>query len=207
MTPRRTERGLDRLVNFSDATVAIAITLLILPLVDVAADFEGGDLGALFAENSGTFLAFTITFVVLGRFWMLHHGLFESVRSYTPALLWVNLLWLASIVFLPFASNVLAHADGGHREDAPVYGLYIGTMVVTSASTLWLRVLLVRSDDLLHGAAREDVRLLPSVIAVITLSVTLVLAVLVPQVGMFWLLLLALQRPANALAHRVLRRA
>ena len=33
---RRTPRGLDRLVNFSDATIAIAITLLVLPLVDVA---------------------------------------------------------------------------------------------------------------------------------------------------------------------------
>lgn len=37
----RTERGLDRLVNFSDATVAIAITLLILPLVDLAGELSG----------------------------------------------------------------------------------------------------------------------------------------------------------------------
>ena len=40
MTRFRTERGLDRLVNFSDATVAIAITVLLLPLVDIALEIE-----------------------------------------------------------------------------------------------------------------------------------------------------------------------
>ena len=39
----RTERGFDRIVNFSDATVAIAMTLLVLPLVELGGDTEPGD--------------------------------------------------------------------------------------------------------------------------------------------------------------------
>ena len=199
MTPRRTERGLDRLVNFSDATVAIAITLLILPLVEVASEYDG-DLGRLVGDNVGTFLAFAITFLVIGRFWVLHHGLFEQVREYTGGLIEANLVWLASIVFLPFAANVLSHADGGPAAHGPVYALYIGTMIVTSGSTLWMRALLSRDPALV--AEGGDVQVLPAAVAVITLAVALVLAVLVPQVGMLWLLLLVLAAPAA----RILRR-
>ncbi|PJJ73137.1 putative membrane protein [Diaminobutyricimonas aerilata] len=199
MTPRRTERGLDRLVNFSDATVAIAITLLILPLVEVASEYDG-DLGRLVGDNVGTFLAFAITFLVIGRFWVLHHGLFEQVRGYTGRLLEANLVWLASIVFLPFAANVLSHADGGPAAHGPVYALYIGTMIVTSGSTLWMRALLSRDPALV--ADDGDVQVLPAAVAVITLAVALVLALLVPQVGMLWLLLLVLAGPAT----RILRR-
>lgn len=203
MALRRTERGLDRLVNFSDATVAIAITLLILPLVDVAAEDDDGDVATLFSDNVGTFLAFGITFVVIGRFWMLHHDLFEHVQGYHAPLLWANLLWLASIVFLPFAANVLSHADGGAVSDAPVFALYIATMIVTSGSMLWMRVLFAREPQLLAREARDQLKVAPAAVAVGTLVVALALAVLVPQVGMFWLLLLVLARPATALAQRL----
>ena len=71
MTRLRTERGLDRLVNFSDATVAIAITVLLLPLVDIALEIEKLSLGDLFARNLGTIIAFAITFAVNGITTML----------------------------------------------------------------------------------------------------------------------------------------
>ena len=58
MAPIRTERGLDRLVNFSDATVAIAITLLILPLVDAASQIGRQSFGDFVAENFWEILAF-----------------------------------------------------------------------------------------------------------------------------------------------------
>ncbi len=55
----RTDRGLDRLITFLDAVVAIAITLLVLPLVDVLPD-EGATLGldTLLADEAGRFGAF-----------------------------------------------------------------------------------------------------------------------------------------------------
>src|SRR3712207_2209345 len=70
----RTDRGLDRLVTFLDAVVAIAITLLVLPLVDVIPD-EGRDvdLGALLADEAGRFGAFALSFAVIAQLWLVHH--------------------------------------------------------------------------------------------------------------------------------------
>ncbi len=64
-----TDKGLQRLVTFSDAVVAIAITLLILPLVDAASSFPSMGLRHFLDANSTRLLAFALSFVVIGSFW------------------------------------------------------------------------------------------------------------------------------------------
>ncbi|MDZ7577978.1 MAG: TMEM175 family protein [Candidatus Nanopelagicales bacterium] len=116
MTARHhTQRGFDRLVNFSDAVVAIAITLLVLPLTDL----EVGDqkLGAwdLLVHNSHAFTSFLITFVLVAAYWLIHHRIFEYLRDYDGAIIRLNLLWLLFIVLLPFLSYLMQEsglADG-----------------------------------------------------------------------------------------------
>jgi len=76
------EAGFRRLVNFSDAVVAIAITLLILPLVDSAANIGGAELGHFLADNGSKLLGFALSFVVIGRFWWAQHTMFERLQSY-----------------------------------------------------------------------------------------------------------------------------
>ena len=60
-----TERGLDRVVNFSDAVVAIAITLIILPLVDLAQEHDDGSVVAFFGHNWTGLAAAALSFVVV----------------------------------------------------------------------------------------------------------------------------------------------
>ncbi len=201
MASFRTDRGLDRLVNFSDAAVAIAITLLVLPLVDIATEItrEHTTVWSLFIANWGTFLAFAISFVVIARFWVVHHRVFEFVRDYNGALVRLNFLWLASIVFLPFSTNVLSLVGG---KNAGVYALYIGTLIVTSSSMLLMEIVLKRNPGLLREGVEGSLRLSSSAIATALFAVALVLAVLVPSVGMLWLLLLVLGGPIRALLDR-----
>ena len=188
-------------MNFSDATVAIAITVLMLPLVDIALEIEKLSLGDLLAANLGTIIAFAITFAVIARLWFSHHRLFEAAVDYDSGMIWVNFLWLASIVVMPFTANVLAHSGAA---DPGVNALYIGTMLSSSVALLWLVVHLRRHPSVTSTGVAELLHLQDTVMTVIAFAVALVLSVLFPEVGMFWLLLLI---PANVVGGLLRRRA
>lgn len=106
-TRLRTERGFDRLVNYSDAVVAIAITLLVLPLVDLGGELAGGDALGFVGDHLLQFEAFLVTFMVTTIFWVRHHAMFELMRGYDPGLLWLNSFWLLFIVLFPFTSELI----------------------------------------------------------------------------------------------------
>ncbi|MCM6763071.1 TMEM175 family protein [Rathayibacter sp. ZW T2_19] len=193
----RTERGLDRLVDFSDAVTAIAITFLVLPLVDAVEEGGSDGLGPLLADHVGTLSAFVVTFAVIGRLWLVQHAVFEEVRRYSPALVAVDFVWLAAIVLLPFAANLLSSTS---TDDPSVVALYIGVIAGASAATLGMRLLLRRDPDLAAPGTRQP--LARSVIVLGLLLAALVLAVVVPTVGVLWLLMLLLAEPIERLVRR-----
>ncbi|MGH1524874.1 TMEM175 family protein [Leifsonia sp. L25] len=196
----RTERGLDRLVNFSDATVAIAITLLILPLVDAAPEIARESFGAFVSHNFWELLAFAISFAVIARFWVVHHRVFEWVRGYDGILVWLNFLWLATIAFMPFTTNVLSNSNGQRPE---VYALYIGNLLAIALTMQFLGVVLTRRPELVRDEARGAMDSTRGWSAIIIIAVSLVLAVVVPAVGMFWLFLMFLSEPLHLLLRRL----
>lgn len=198
MAAPRTHRGLDRLVNFSDATVAIAITLLILPLVDIAHEVARQSLGDVLHDNLGSVIGFVITFVVISRFWVVHHRVFEYVASYSPALIWANSVWLLSIVFFPFAANVLSSTSA----DPSTCALYIGTMVVTTLASGAIDWILLRDPALTRPETRGDLHLSPAVVSTALLVAALLVAVLVPAINLYALLLLLLSRPIDRIVAR-----
>jgi uncharacterized membrane protein len=128
--------ALDRLVFFSDAVFAIAITLLVLEIhvpdlprsEDIAGSWEA------FLSLGPSLFAFALSFLVIGRFWMGHHERFRPVRHYDPRLMWPNLLYLMAIVFMPFATAFLGR-NLGHFVPALVYNL---AMLVLALLAMWL---------------------------------------------------------------------
>ncbi|MGA1836386.1 TMEM175 family protein [Herbiconiux sp. 11R-BC] len=195
-----TERGFDRLVNFSDAVVAIAITLLILPLVETVTSLGDGTVEELISEDWSKFLVFVISFAVIGRFWMAHHAMYERVVGYNVPLLWVNLLWLLSIVFLPFPTELIAATS---YESPTTCALYIGTMLVTSIAALGQQQIIIRSPELQAEQVRGTVDNLGAVVMVLLMVVAFVLGVFVPHVGLWALLVLALTGPVTAVGRRM----
>ncbi|MFP3467095.1 TMEM175 family protein [Leifsonia sp. SIMBA_070] len=196
----RTERGLDRLVNFSDAAVAIAITLLILPLVDAAGQIGHSSFGEFIDKNFWEIFAFVVSFAVIARFWVVHHRIFEGVREYNAWMVWLNFLWLFAIAIIPFTANVISVTAGQRPE---VYALYIGNMVLAMLATRLIAEVLYRNPELMTEQARADIDRTRGLAELIIMAVALVLAVLFPAINLWWLFLLFLSGPVHAVLHRL----
>jgi len=140
---RPTLRGrlLERTITLTDAVVAIAMTLLVLPLVDQVAALESGDLAAGFADEWHLFVSFVISFLVIHVFWSAHEDAFSWIDELHPRLRSLNMWWLLLIAFLPFPT-----ARVGKDATTATVPLYIGTMFVLSVLTAWMSVVAERSS-------------------------------------------------------------
>ena len=187
-----TDKGLQRLVTFSDAVVAIAITLLILPLVDAASSFPSMGLRHFLDANSTRLLAFALSFVVIGSFWWGQHQMYERIKSYNSILVWGMFLWLFSIVFLPFPTELVGVSRG---DSVAVHGLYVGTMVVTAVAALFQQWAIVRWPMLQDEEGRGTATLVPALATTMLMILAFIVVITVPSIGLWALLLLVLSRP------------
>ncbi len=104
-------RDLDRLVNFTDAVVAVAITVLVLPIADLAVNSAEPTVWAVLGDNSGHVITFFFTFVVVAVMWRAHNKVFNRLSGFDNRIFWYNLAWLAAIAFLPVTSNLYGSAN------------------------------------------------------------------------------------------------
>jgi uncharacterized membrane protein len=125
----------ERLVFFSDAVVAIALTLLALEL-PVPEGTSDAELWRAFRETVPEYLAFLLSFTVIAALWASHHWLFRYVVGFTPPLLWLNFTWLLGIVLVPFVTRVLM-VDGPYQISAVLYAAVVGGTSLTLLSMLW----------------------------------------------------------------------
>jgi uncharacterized membrane protein len=81
------------------------------------------------AEEGGQYFAFFLSFAVIARFWLVHHRIVEGIGAYDVPFLLLNLLWILTIVLLPFATQVV----GSFPPEPLAVLIYIGTITVSSA--------------------------------------------------------------------------
>jgi uncharacterized membrane protein len=202
MTSTREARvSSDRLVTFVDAIVAIAITLLVITLVEPVADAarEGLAPAQFLADNVDGLLAAAISFAVIARLWKAHHGSFQHVERYTSRLATITILWAGTIAFLPLPTAMAAE----FRPDRLVLALYIGTMTVSSAllsATDWYvrrHPEIQPEDDPL-----TDAEIRGGQATTLLFVVALAGAMLVPAWSYWWLFALALTGPVVRILER-----
>ncbi len=103
------DHPLERLMFFSDAVFAIAITLLVIeikvPHLETRDPVEA--LVALM-HLLPSFLGFVLSFLVIGRFWIAHHSILGVMQHHVPKLMWPNLVLLMAVAFMPFATAMIA---------------------------------------------------------------------------------------------------
>jgi uncharacterized membrane protein len=106
--------SLERLVFFSDAVFAIAITLLVLEIEvpHLPRMQDNGPFLEALVHLFPSFFAFILSFLVIGRFWMTHHALMDHVKTYDSRLMWPNMFYLMAIAFMPFATALIGRNLG-----------------------------------------------------------------------------------------------
>jgi uncharacterized membrane protein len=103
----------NRLEAFSDGVFAIAITLLVLEL-NVP---EGEHLWEQLKDQWPSFAAFFVSFWVIGIIWVNHHGVLDHLARADRGVLYLNLLLLFTVVFIPFPTALLAeHLREGETD-------------------------------------------------------------------------------------------
>jgi TMEM175 potassium channel family protein len=143
-----------RVLAFSDGLFAIAMTLLVVGIAVPDLVHSGDQSELLDALNDlvPAIISFFISFVVIGRYWVAHHQFFRALRAMDYRLIWVNLVYLAFVAFLPFPTALL----GNYFENP----LAVASYAVIVAMISGLEVVLFRrahDDGLLAGEIPDEV--------------------------------------------------
>jgi uncharacterized membrane protein len=131
------ETGMERIVFFSDAVFAIAITLLALEIrlpEDVAHAGNGELLQSLFSILP-KYLGYIISFLSIGNFWVIHHRQYQYIERYDTRLMFINLLVLMAVAFIPFPTSVIS--ENGNRTATILYALNASLVGILS-TLLWV---------------------------------------------------------------------
>ena len=118
--PGDVDRGAtERLMFFSDAVVAIAITLLAIEL-PVPESTTTSELLAALAEDSLAYLTFVISFLVVGAHWRAHHRVFRYLGRVDRTFVHLNFAWLLIIIVTPFLTEIIREGE----LDVARFGMY-----------------------------------------------------------------------------------
>jgi len=186
------EKILGRLLSLSDGVFAFAITLLILNIV-LPYGTSRADVPKALLELWPKYLAFLISFVVIGLYWIVHVRQFRVIRKYDTGLLWLNLLFLMFIVLIPFSTSVLSDFE----ETASV-ALYAANMAGAgfTATGLWIYVTHRKLVDAKLGPARVRRGIITNLVAPVWFALSIGLAFVNANLAVYsWLLI--------GVAHRV----
>src|SRR6266480_294143 len=131
----------DRVLFFSDAVMAIAITLLV---VDLRVPDVVRNARRELATAEPKILSFGISFVVIGLFWLGHHHLFRYLTALDRRLILLNLLFLGTIAFLPYPTALLSATQGEHAASTAFYAACVaGTGLMELA--IWFYAMRAKS--------------------------------------------------------------
>jgi len=186
------EEGIGRILALSDGVFAIAMTLLILDIaVPATSDTH---LPKALLDLWPRYLAYVLSFVVIARFWVAHHLYFRLIGRYDTVLLWLNLLLLMFVAFLPFPTAVL----GAHNGSPAAAILYAAAVVLAgTASVAYWWYASGRGKLLRPGTGRARVRALRArgLVSPVFFALTLPVAALAPYAAeALWLLVFPLTR-------------
>jgi uncharacterized membrane protein len=131
------EAGTTRLETFSDGVFAIAATLLVLEIG--VASTPGGRLGHALLHLWPSYLAYATSFLTIGIIWINHHHCVETMARADRTLLFLNLLLLLTVAFLPFPTKLVAQYLHQPGERPAVYAYDATFVLMAVVYNAWWR--------------------------------------------------------------------
>jgi uncharacterized membrane protein len=177
----------DRVLFFSDAIFAIAITLLVIEIRVPGIEEAGQQLRSALPN----IYSFALSFAVIGLIWMGHHSLFRYIIMLDRPMITLNLVFLGTIAFLPYPTALLGHGSGGLSAVAVIF--YSACMTAAGLGELMVWVYAAHVKDMLVPGTSRATRRYVTLRLIRTPAVFLVsipVAVVSPSLGAYcWILI------------------
>jgi uncharacterized membrane protein len=138
----------NRVEALTDGVFAVAMTLLVLDIKvpELQSPFDISQLPGRLLALWPKFLSYTISFVILGVYWVGHHIQLSYIRRVDRPLLWINLLFLLWVGLVPFSTALLSEYPMAQIATT-VYGLNLIAIGVTLAVHWWYATVEARHVD------------------------------------------------------------
>lgn len=173
------------MVAFSDAVVAIAITVLILPLTDInLTDVKTQSVQEIYGRYGPQILGFAISWIVIIIFWMRHHRLFGLVGHIDSGLIWLNVAWLFGIAVFPFPADLVGQIGDGGSLDRFTASLYAGDLLFISVAGMLMSRHVGSHPELQNERGRSSSRYFRTTRAYFATAVFLVVLLAAQWLGM-----------------------
>ncbi|WP_242107241.1 TMEM175 family protein [Luteimonas aquatica] len=196
----------DRVVFFSDAVFAIAITLLAIELrLPDEELIERVGAQAANSETVSLFISYFISFLVTGLFWAGHMQTWKYVRHVNGKLVWSTLLQLMFVALMPFATREYSASFSG--DNSARFAFYAFVLTAISFFSLLTRRIVVRQENLRERLGEAQVRWLlwRGVVPLVLFALSIPLAFVLPvwSAGLVFFMIF----PLSAIAKRAIGRA
>ena len=184
------DSALERLKLFSDAVIAIALTLLALEIrLPAEHHLTDARLWEILLSLWQRYLAFFVSFAVITFYWLAHWRKFQLIERVNSRLVWLNMLFLFAICCLPFATSVLGE-HGNLRVAVIVYASAVAFAGFCSAALTYYAY---RAGLMKHSASQAEIRnsLFNSLFTVAVFLISIGVALHDPIIArLFWLVLI-----------------
>lgn len=153
---KRLERGLTttRVESLSDGVFAIVLTLMVFQIrvPDIPFDLAQTELWPRLMHQAPEFYSYAVSFILVGIYWVAHHNMYHLVKRSTRPLLWMNLLFLMFVGFVPYTVALVGRYADLQRVMI-IYGVHL--MIISGLLYLqWWYV--TRKKNLLVGPLNPE---------------------------------------------------
>jgi uncharacterized membrane protein len=143
--------AVQRMVHFSDAVVAIAITLLTLEL-RLPEGLATGEVPGLLLETLSGLVTFLVSYWVIASYWIAHHRIFNRIGAHDGTLLTINFVFLMWVVLVPFTTSMVME----YGESRLIWDVYVTHLLLTGITLWWLWRYVSKAGRLIEHDADLD---------------------------------------------------